>query len=40
MLRFQFVGAIDAIISQIKGGRFSLKATDKEVIIKNNINFL
>lgn len=24
-------GAIDAIINQIKGGRFSLKATDKEV---------
>ncbi|XP_026810994.1 shootin-1 isoform X2 [Rhopalosiphum maidis] len=27
-------GAIDAIINQIKGGRFSLKATDKETPVK------
>lgn len=31
-------GAIDAIINQIKGGRFSLKATDKEVRVKKKKN--
>lgn len=33
-------GAIDAIINQIKGGRFSLKATDKEVRVKKKNHIL
>lgn len=36
-----FAGAIDAIINQIKGGRFNLKSTGKEVMKqKKNIIFL
>lgn len=34
------IGAIDAIINQIKGGRFSLKATDKDVSKAITILFL